>query len=163
MQRYDLDGRRIIILQQPPLQYGGQLHEDPHHRVYTREHLPWGALPAWEDGGPRTVPLTDWTVQYLVDRDSAGRETGQIELYVHRAVQPEWARTRRHRIYDSYAGAYRLCMDVGCCARLELHELSGRSYFGISAARGAAYDAGLIGLRVEESAAERYGFRPEVA
>lgn len=162
MPHYDLDGRLVVLNRLPELRTGGPLgRDDTRHRVYTQDYLPWGVLPLWEDGGPESVPLTDWTVQYLVDRNAEGEETGQIELYVHRAVRNEWAQP--HRTYSVMFGRYVPCNAVGCCARLELHELSGKSWTGIAAARHAAYDVGLIGLRVYESDAAGYGFQQEAA
>ena len=157
MPHYDLDGRLVVLNRLPDLQgYVGD-ESDERYRVYTQKYLPWGVLPLWEDGGPQTIALTSWTVQYLTDRDSCadpGYAECRIQLYVHRTMPCD---------HDSWMAAYGLCSGRRRgCTRAEDHPtLCWTWWSGISAARAAAYDAELIGLKVLERDAARHGFRPE--
>jgi hypothetical protein len=96
MPHYDLDGRLVILSRLPELLGGVHGDTDTRYRIYTQDFLPWGALPLWEDGGPQTIALTDWTVQYLVvgftSCDEPGYDTADLELYIHREVP--WVRCR---------------------------------------------------------------------
>jgi hypothetical protein len=155
MPHYDLDGRLVILSRLPELLGGVHGDTDTRYRIYTQDFLPWGALPLWEDGGPQTIALTEWTVQYLVvgftSCDEPGYDTADLELYIHREVPC------RHSRYD-YGHTWRYP-----CTTTEYHPLSGTRWSGRSAARGAVYERGLIGLKVMERDAPGYGFRPEAA
>ena len=146
MPHYDLEGHLVILNRLPDLQGYLGAESDERYRVYTQDFLPWGVLPLWEDDGPQTIALTAWTVQYLSEFDSCdhpGYADSRIQLYVHREAR---------------------CGHTHACTRTGYHPtLCWTWWSGISAARAAAYEAGLIGLKVMERDAERYGFRPEAA
>ena len=156
MPHYDLDGRLVVLNRLPELLGGVHGDTDTRHRIYTQDFLPWGALPLWEDGGPQTIALTDWTVQYLTGHsscDEPGYATCEIQLYVHRKVRCS------HTPWDYYFHSRRYP-----CTVVEYHPtLCWTWWSGVSAARGAAYEAGLIGLDVMERDAAGYGFRPETS
>ena len=153
MPHYDLEGRLVVLNRRPELQGYLGVESDERYRIYTQDFLPWGLLPLWEDGGPQTVALTEWTVQYLTVGElrctDPGYDTCDLQLYIHRQ------RRCLHSPWD-YGHDRRYACEV-----TEYHPLCWTTWSGKSAARGAAYDAGLIGLKVLERDGTSYGFRAE--
>lgn len=115
------------------------LKGDGRYRVYTVEHLPFDALPAYDEGGPATVRGDEWNVSTshlsaaFASPSVVAADDGMYTLSVFKFTHP------------------------GGGADLVRHPLDGTKYATRRDANRAAYEAGLLGFMVYESDAPSYG------
>lgn len=122
-----------VQLALPPLQGVCSPTYDGRYRLYTVDHLPFDALPAYSDGGPAMVAVGEWCVSYVVDHST------------------DWACTLK---------VYRAAGAAGTAD--EHHPLYGATYTDIRDAERAAYEAGALAFAVYERDASRWDLPSEM-
>jgi hypothetical protein len=123
----------------------GIVHEDGYdgrYRLYTSNHLSFDALPAYDEGGPRTAPIDGWTVSTTITSiglpgHAVSANDGRVTVGAHRGGFP------------------------GSKYTPERHELDGTDYPTQRDAERALYEAGLTAFMVYERDAARYGLNVE--
>lgn len=97
------------------------------YRMYTVDHIPFDALPAYSDGGPGMATHNGWCVSYEM-----GGEPGVV-LHVYRSYADSEPVPGKH------------------------HALYGTRYDDEQSARRAAYEAGAVGFQVFDEHAPLWG------